>query len=60
MPRAKSENHQPRPGGKEAVSFRVTPDAKRLLAALSGKLGIAQSAVLELAVREMAERKGVE
>lgn len=60
MPRKKSENREPRPGGKEAVGFRLTPDARRLIGTLASRLGVTQAAVVELGVRELAKREGVE
>jgi predicted transcriptional regulator len=37
----------------------LTPEAKRLLKLLADQLGISQSAVMELAIREKAKREGV-
>ena len=42
-----------------ATSIRMTAEAKRLQAALAEKLGITLSAVIELAIRQMAKREGV-
>lgn len=44
---------------KEATSVRLSKEAKRLMKLLSGKMGISQSAVLELAIREKAEKERV-
>lgn len=44
---------------RQAYSFRLTPEAKRLLAELAQRLGIRESAVLELAIREKAQRENV-
>lgn len=44
---------------KIQTSIRMSPQAKRLLWKLASKLGLNQSAILELAIREMAERKNV-
>jgi len=44
---------------KQAVGFRLTPEAVRLLKALAQALGIDQTAALEVAIREMASRKKV-
>jgi hypothetical protein len=44
---------------KTSTSYRMSPEAKRLLAALAEKLGIAQSAVLEVIIREKARSEGV-
>ena len=45
--------------GKIATSIRVTPEAKRLVEKLAARLGIQQSAVWELAIREKAKTEGV-
>jgi predicted transcriptional regulator len=44
---------------KHLTSIRLTPDAKRLLEILAEKLGVSQSAVLELAIRDKAKRESV-
>jgi hypothetical protein len=44
---------------KTAISFRLTPEAIRLIKALAQALGIDQTAALEVAIREMASRKKV-
>lgn len=41
------------------LSIRLSPEARRLRAALSQKLGVNLSAVVELAIRQMAKREGV-
>jgi antitoxin component of RelBE/YafQ-DinJ toxin-antitoxin module len=41
------------------LSIRLTDDAIRLRAALADKLGLSLSAVVELALRQMAKREGV-
>lgn len=46
------------PKGKRATSFRLTAEALRLLAAIAEACGISQSASLELAIRELAKKKG--
>lgn len=48
-----SEDRQP-------VSFRLTPETARILEALSKRLGVSKAGVVALALREMAERRGVE
>lgn len=58
MPREKSPTSTARPGGKEPISFRLTPEAKTLIAVLARRLGVPQSAVLEMAVREFAAKQG--
>jgi len=40
---------------KEQTSMRLTPEAKRLLEKLAKKLGVSRTAVMEMAVRRMAE-----
>jgi len=45
--------------GIKSTSIRLTAEAQRLRAALAEKLGVSQSAVIELAIRQMAEREGV-
>ena len=44
---------------KHPTSIRLSPQAKDLLAALAHTLGVSQTAVLELAVRQMAKREGL-
>lgn len=44
----------------ERVSARVTRHCRGLLNAVMQKLGISESNVLELAMREYAERHGIE
>lgn len=41
------------------TSVRLSPDAKRLIKLLSQALGISQTAIIELAIREKAKREGV-
>ena len=45
--------------GKEPRHFRLSADARRLLALLQAKLGLSGTAVVELAIRRLAEREGV-
>jgi hypothetical protein len=45
--------------GKRATSVRLSEDARRLWVALAVKLGVNQTAVLELAIREKAKREGL-
>jgi antitoxin component of RelBE/YafQ-DinJ toxin-antitoxin module len=42
------------------TSIRLTAEAKRLQAALSEKLGVSLSAIIELAIRRMAKEEGIE
>jgi hypothetical protein len=44
---------------KEATSYRLSVDAKQLIKMLSDRLGINETSVIELAVRELAEKKGI-
>ena len=44
---------------KQPTSFRLSKEAKRLLATLAQKLGIGQGAVVEIALRYLAKREGV-
>ncbi len=44
---------------KILTSVRISPEAKRLMAELSRKLSISQSSILEIAIREKAQREGV-
>jgi predicted transcriptional regulator len=44
---------------KRLTSVRLSPEAKRLLAAIAHKLSVSQAAVFELALREKAKREGV-
>jgi predicted DNA-binding protein len=42
------------------TSLRLTPEAKRLLQELAAKLGITQAAVIEIAIRRLAEVEKVQ
>ncbi len=42
----------------KSVSFRLTEEARRLLAELAEKRGINMTSVLESLIREEAERRG--
>ena len=44
---------------KKAVAYRLSPNAIALIALMTEKLGISQAAVLELAIRLLAEREKV-
>lgn len=44
---------------KRATSVRLTSEAKRLMAVIAKKMGISQSAVLELAIRQFAKNEGI-
>lgn len=45
---------------KKATSIRISEEAVRLLLALSKKLGLTKAALIELAIRKLAEREGVQ
>ena len=45
---------------KELTSIRITPEAKRLLKELATKLGVSQSAVMEIAIRKYAKQEQVD
>jgi hypothetical protein len=44
---------------KKPTSIRLSPDAIELRRALSAKLGIDQTAIVELAIRRLAEAEGI-
>jgi len=44
---------------KEATSYRLSPEAKQLIKLLASQLGLNETSVIELAIRELAEKKGV-
>lgn len=41
------------------ISIRISPQAEALRAALAAKLGVNKSAVIEMAIRQMAAREKV-
>jgi predicted DNA-binding protein len=43
---------------KKKTSIRYSDEAKMLLEKLSKKLGVSQSAILELAIRTLAKQEG--
>jgi len=45
---------------RKPSSIRLSAEAKRLRAALAQKLGVTQTAVIELAIRELAKKEGVQ
>lgn len=45
---------------KQLTSIRLTPEAKRLIKELAKKLGVTQAAIMEIAIRRLAEIEGVE
>ncbi len=42
---------------KEAISFRLTPEAIAMIKELAKKLGVSQADVLEMAVRKFQEQQ---
>lgn len=44
---------------KTATSYRLTPECLRAIAALSQRLGVNYTAVIELAVRTLAKKEKV-
>jgi predicted transcriptional regulator len=45
---------------KKRTSVDISPEGKRLMEALAEKLAISQSAVFEVAIRQLAKREKVE
>ena len=43
----------------KTMSFRLTPEARRLLAGLAQKKGISMTAVLEILIRKEAKEEGL-
>jgi hypothetical protein len=46
-------------GNKISVGYRLTDGALKLLIALSESLGLSKTAVIELAIRELAKRNKI-
>lgn len=44
---------------KQPTSLRLSPEAKRLLTELARKLGVTQAAIVEIAIRRLAEIEGI-
>ena len=44
---------------RKPVSYRLSTEALRLLCLLSTALGLSRTSVIEMAVRELAKRKGI-
>ncbi len=44
---------------KKHTSYRISDEGKRLIKVLAQKLGVSETAVVEMAVREMAEKRGI-
>ncbi len=47
------------PMGKKHTSYRISEEGKQCIQLLARLLGVSETAVVEIAVREMAEKKGV-
>jgi predicted transcriptional regulator len=48
------------PSKRKSSTMRLTEECRRLLLVLSDKKGVSQSAIVEMAIREMAERERVQ
>ena len=46
--------------GKKPVGLNLSAEARRLMADLADKKGVSKTGVVEMAIREMAEREGLE
>jgi hypothetical protein len=44
---------------KKSASFRFTDSAIRMLKAIAAAMGISQAAALEVAIRDLAKKRGV-
>jgi DNA-binding PadR family transcriptional regulator len=44
---------------KKHTSYRISDEGKRLIKLLAQLLGVSETAVVEMAVREMAQKRGV-
>ena len=44
---------------KKPTSVRLSDEAKRLRKLLAQRLGVSETAIIELAIRELAEKKGI-
>jgi uncharacterized protein (DUF1778 family) len=45
---------------KKATSFRLSDEARRLLALAAKRLGVSLTDILELAIREYAKKAGIQ
>ncbi|HRF96258.1 MAG TPA: ribbon-helix-helix protein, CopG family [Aggregatilineales bacterium] len=54
------ENKRDKKFSKHPTSIRLSERAKLLMERLADKLGISQSAVIEIAIRALADREKVE
>ncbi len=48
-----------RSSGKKPVGLNLTEEARRLMVELATKKGVSQASVVEMAVRDMAQKEGV-
>ena len=44
---------------KRAATFRLSPEAHKLIGALGKEMGLSQASVVETAVRDLAKARGV-
>jgi hypothetical protein len=44
---------------KKHTSYRISEEGKQLIKELARRLGVSETSVVEMAVREMAEKRGV-
>ncbi len=44
---------------KKHISYRISEEGKQLIRLLAHRLGVSETAIVEMAVREMAEKRGV-
>lgn len=49
----------PKPNHKPQATFRLTSFAMDVIRRLSHRRGVSQAAIVEMAVRDMAEREGI-
>lgn len=45
---------------KQSASYRLSDDARELIELLAKKIGVSKTDIIEIAVRELAQSKGVE
>lgn len=55
-----SEGQEKKPKVRQSLTVRLSDDGQRLLGELARKQGISRTAVLELLIRQDAEKRGVE
>ncbi len=46
--------------GKKPIGLNLSEEARRLMVALAAKRGVSQTGVVEMAIRDMAEKEGVQ